>query len=76
MLLTLVGVKWADDLAVSGMVRWTPQSGAVTATLTMVGPGGATGDMSASWNARMTDALAEVSGFFDGQVIAAVLPAP
>jgi hypothetical protein len=75
-LLTLVGVKWVDDLAVSGVVRWAPQSGAVTATLTMVGPGGDTGDMSISWNARVTGALAEVSGLFDGQVVAAVLPAP
>ena len=75
-LLRLVGVKWVDDLAVSGVVRWAPKSGAVTATLTMVGQGGDTGQMSVTWNARVTDALAEVSGFFDGHVVAAVLPVP
>lgn len=75
-LLTLVGVKWVDDLVVSGVVRWAPQSGAVAATLTMVGPGRDTGKMSVAWNTRVTCALAEVSGFFDGQVVAAVLPAP
>jgi len=74
--LTLAGVKWVSDLAVSGLVRWAPQSGAVTATLTMVGAGGATGEISVSWNSRLTGALAEVSGVVDGQFIAAVLPAP
>ena len=72
----LVGVKWVDDLAVDGVVRWDPQSGAVTATLTMVGPGGDTGQMSITWNARVTGALAEVSGNYDGQPIVALLPAP
>jgi pimeloyl-ACP methyl ester carboxylesterase len=75
-LLTLAGVKWVDDLAVDGVVRWAPQSGAVAATLTMVGPGGDIGQMSITWNARVIGALAEVRGIFDGKPIVAALPAP
>jgi pimeloyl-ACP methyl ester carboxylesterase len=74
--LTLAGVKWVVDVVVDGVVRWAPQSGAVAATLAMVGPGGATGQMSITWNTRVTGALAEVTGIFDGQPIVASLPAP
>jgi pimeloyl-ACP methyl ester carboxylesterase len=74
--LTLTGVRWVGDLAIDGVVHWAPQSGAVTAALTMVGPGGDTGRMSMTWNARVTGALATVSGIYDRHAIAAVLPAP
>jgi TAP-like protein len=76
LVLTLAGVKWVVDVVVDGVVRWAPQSGAVAATLAMVGPGGATGQMSITWNTRVTGALAEVTGIFDGQPIVASLPAP
>jgi pimeloyl-ACP methyl ester carboxylesterase len=74
--LTLTGVRWVDDLAVDGVVRFDPQSGAVTATLTMVGPGGDTGRMHVTWDARVTGDLAAVSGAYDGAPIVATLPAP
>jgi pimeloyl-ACP methyl ester carboxylesterase len=74
--LTLTGVQWVDDLAVDGVVRWDPRSGAVAARLTMVGPRRERGQMSITWNARVTGALATVSGMYDGQTIAAALPAP
>ena len=65
-----------DDLAVDGVVRFDPQSGAVAATLTTVGPRGDIGRMSITWNARVTGALAAVRGIYDGAPIVAVLPAP
>ena len=74
--LPLVGVKWVVDVVVDGVVRWVPQSGAVAATLAMVGPGGETGHMSITWNTRVSGALAEVTGIFDRQPIVASLPAP
>jgi pimeloyl-ACP methyl ester carboxylesterase len=76
MVFTLTAVKWVDDLAVDGTVHWAPQSGTVTAMLTMAGPGGDAGHISITWNARVTGAVAEVRGMFDGQPIVAELPAP
>ena len=69
-------IEWVDDLAVDGVVHWDSVSGAVRATLTMVGPGGDTGRMSITWNARTTGVLAAVRGIYGGQPIVAALPAP
>jgi pimeloyl-ACP methyl ester carboxylesterase len=75
-LLALAGVKWVSDLAVDGVVRWDPQLAAVVATLTVVGPGNDAGRMSITWNARLDNAFATVTGVFDGHPIVARLPAP
>jgi pimeloyl-ACP methyl ester carboxylesterase len=74
--LTLAGVKWVNDLMVDGVVNWDPLSGVVTATLRLFGPRNDTGQVSITWNARVNNALATVTGIFAGQPIVATLPAP
>jgi hypothetical protein len=74
--LTLAAVKWVNDLTVDGVVNWDPLSGAVSATLRLFGPGSDTGQVAITWDARVNNAPATVTGMFAGQPIVATLPAP
>lgn len=71
---TLDQVRWTEDLAVSGTVRWNQETGAVTAELTLAGAG--TGTVGLAWNDRETDAVAKVTGTIGGRKLAAERIAP
>lgn len=64
-LFTLRGVRWAEDLAVSGRLRWNQTTGEVTARLELAGAGA--GSLELSWNDRVTDALVTVVGAVNGE---------
>ncbi|MFE0755719.1 alpha/beta fold hydrolase [Inquilinus sp. NPDC058860] len=67
-------VRWAEDLAVSGTIRWDQSTGDVTAELTL--EGAATGTLTLAWNDRDTDAMARITGTIDGRTVAAERIAP
>ena len=71
---TLDQVRWAEDLAVSGTIRWDQSTGDVTADLTLAGA--ATGTVALAWNDRDTDAMARITGTIDGRALSAERIAP
>lgn len=71
---TLDQVRWAEDLAVSGTLRWNQDTGAVTAELTLDGAG--TGTVELAWNDRETNAVARITGAIGGRMVAAERIAP
>lgn len=71
---TLDQLRWAEDLAVSGTIRWNQSTGDVTAELTLAGA--ATGTLALAWNDRDTDAVARITGTIDGRAVAAERIAP
>jgi len=71
---TLDQVRWAEDLAVSGTIRWNQATGDVTAELTL--EGAAAGTLALAWNDRDTDAMARITGTIDGRAVAAERIAP
>jgi pimeloyl-ACP methyl ester carboxylesterase len=71
---TLDQLRWAEDLAVSGTIRWDQSTGDIAADLTLAGA--ATGTLSLAWNDRDTDAMARITGTIDGRAVAAERIAP
>ncbi len=71
---TLDQLRWAEDLAVSGTIRWDQSTGDIAADLTLAGA--ATGTLSLTWNDRDTDAMARITGTIDGRAVAAERIAP
>ena len=71
---TLDHVRWAEDLAVSGTIRWNQSTGAVTADLTL--DDAATGTVTLAWNDRETDAMAQITGLIGDRTLAAERIAP
>jgi len=68
---TLAGLRWTEDVAVSGDVAWNIASGEVQVQLTLAG-----GRIEARWRDRVPDALARIAGTLNGRRIAATMPAP
>jgi pimeloyl-ACP methyl ester carboxylesterase len=71
---TLDHVRWAEDLAVSGTLRWNQSTGDITADLTL--DGAATGTVALAWNDRDTDAVARLTGTIGGHALVAERLAP
>lgn len=71
---TLDGLRWTDDLAVSGTVDWNYSGGQVVARLTL--SGATTGMLEIGWNDRQPEARATIAGQIDGRSIQATMPAP
>ena len=55
-------VRWVDDVAVSGTMRWQRATGAVEAGLRVRGPGAARGRLSVRWNDWEPTAIAVARG--------------
>lgn len=70
----LDGLKWTDDLAVSGTLTGNPASGAVDASLTLLGA--STGTLQDHWTDNAPLASAAVSGALGGHAIVATMVAP
>jgi pimeloyl-ACP methyl ester carboxylesterase len=73
--LSLDGVRWTEDLAVSGTVDHLSRSGAVRAVLEMTGPAGS-GRLDIRWHEGAAQATARISGEVDGARVVARQPAP
>ncbi|WP_026869090.1 alpha/beta fold hydrolase [Inquilinus limosus] len=67
-------LRWVEDLAVSGTVRWNQATGDIAAELTLAGA--ATGTLALAWNDRDTDAMARITGTIEGRTVAAERLAP
>lgn len=68
------GLRWVDDLRVSGRVRWDRTTGEASATMRLAGAGG--GSLEATWNDWETQAEAHVTGRVGGRAVDVSVPAP
>jgi pimeloyl-ACP methyl ester carboxylesterase len=73
---TLKNVRWVEDLAVSGTAEWNGNTGAVIARLTYKNAKGETAKLTAQWNDRDTNAVAQLAGTVGDRTIRASMPAP
>ena len=71
---TLSGVRWTDDLAVSGKAAFDARAARATARLTLAG--GAAGTLDAKWATAGSAAVAELRGTIGGRAVRATMPAP
>jgi len=74
--LVLHGVRWTEDLAVSGSIDWPGRSGTVRASVTLDGPRAARGRLELQWPEDVPRGRASASGTLGGRAVAAEAPAP
>jgi pimeloyl-ACP methyl ester carboxylesterase len=72
----LAGIRWAEDLAVSGTVEWTPTHGEARAQLRFHTTAGPSGRLTIRWSEGAGDARARIDGRIDGRAITASALAP
>jgi hypothetical protein len=72
----LQGVRWTQDVAVSGKVSWNQVTNIITAQVTLRDDGHALGALSIRWNDADIDAVASISGNIDGATLRASRIAP
>ena len=72
----LDGVRYTNDIAVSGSVKWNTSSGAVSANVTLVRGGVSIGALKMSWSDADSNAIASIQGQILNQVLAASRIAP
>lgn len=72
----LQGVRWTEDLAVSGRIDWPGRRGVVHADLRLDGPPHATGMVHLEWQEDVSDASATARGTLGGKNVFAEAPAP
>jgi len=71
---TLDGLRWTEDLPVSGDIDWDRRTGDVRAELTLAGAD--QGKVSVRWNARTVAPRARIDGAIGRQPVHAWMPAP
>ncbi len=72
---SLHGMKWVEDVAVSGTMRWAytyPGDAVATATVS----GAETGSLTIAWQSRVPGATATITGRIGGRKIVATMYAP
>jgi TAP-like protein len=67
----LDGLRWTDDVAVSGTITWNVDTSEVRVQLST-----ATGQIDAIWHDRVADSVATITGRLNGRRIAATMTAP
>jgi pimeloyl-ACP methyl ester carboxylesterase len=72
----LQGVRWTQDVAVSGTVSWDTSTSAISAQLTLRNAGKSLGALTVSWNDADINAVASVSGNINGATLKAKRIAP
>jgi pimeloyl-ACP methyl ester carboxylesterase len=72
----LKGLKWTEDIAVSGTVSWDQTSNIITAEVTLKGSGTQLGTLQISWNDADINAMASVTGNIQGAALVAKRIAP
>jgi pimeloyl-ACP methyl ester carboxylesterase len=73
--LTLRGVRWTGDVAVSGHIEWPGRTGLVHGHLELQTPAGG-GTLEIAWPEGVSPARATVHGNLDGRAVVADAPAP
>ena len=74
---SLDGVRWTADVAVSGQVRVPAgRHGDIEARVTLLGPGKLAGNLAISWPRYPADAHAQIVGVIGGEPVRAVMSAP
>jgi pimeloyl-ACP methyl ester carboxylesterase len=73
--LTLRNVRWSEDLAVSGKLRWPDQNARVEGELMLAGAAEVSGPLSVSW-IEGTAQRAQIHGKLGNAVVAAEMAAP
>ena len=73
---TLDGVRYTNDVAVSGKIKWNTSTGAVTANVTLARGTMSLGTLKMSWSDADIDAIAAVQGTIQNQAVAANRIAP
>jgi hypothetical protein len=68
-------VKWVDDVAVSGAMRWHRRTGVVAAAVTVGGAGAWAGRLRLRWNDSARHPWATVRGTLGGQAVRFTFPA-
>jgi pimeloyl-ACP methyl ester carboxylesterase len=71
---SLDGIRWVEDLAVSGTARFDARSASARASLTLTGA--SRGEVDAAWPTSGSRARAELQGTIDGYRLHATMPAP
>jgi pimeloyl-ACP methyl ester carboxylesterase len=72
---TLKGLRWVDDVAVSGTLDWNRTTGWITAAVTVAGPAGESGALNLRWRDWDVHAVATVQGQIGGRPLDLQLPA-
>jgi pimeloyl-ACP methyl ester carboxylesterase len=72
----LSGIRWTNDVEVSGWIYWDYGTGSVTANLSVTGPRTSSGSLIAAWDDRQPHAAASISGQLGGRDIYATMYAP
>ncbi len=73
---TLTNVRWTDDTQVSGTGTWNQDTGHITASVTVTGPGGLTVTMDVVYDDYEPDSVALLTGSANGQTLVASVPTP
>jgi hypothetical protein len=73
---TLTGLKWTQDVAVSGIVSWDQTSNIITAHVTLNSSGALVGNLQIRWNDADINARATVTGTIQGATLNADRIAP
>ena len=71
---TLAGYRLAENLGLTGEVRWNRKTGAVTADVTL--DGAATGNLKLKWADDRPGTAASATGKVDGTTVNGAFPAP
>jgi len=72
----LQGVRWTQDVAVSGTVSWDQSTNLITANVTLQNAGKLLGSMNVRWNDADINAVATVTGTIQGATLNARRIAP
>jgi hypothetical protein len=73
--LSLDGVRWTEDMAVSGTVDYSGRSDEVRAAVELTGTAGL-GRLDIRWREGVANATARITGEIDGMRVVARQPAP
>ena len=68
-------VQWTNDLTATGQIVWDQDDGSITADVVLKAAGHR-GTLTVTWNNRLRDAKASLSGRIDGQTVEAEMLAP
>jgi pimeloyl-ACP methyl ester carboxylesterase len=72
----LRGLRWTEDVSVTGVVDWNTDNGEISARLLVREEGTEPGILTLTWSDREPEADATITGFMGGRSVHATMPAP
>ena len=73
---TLTNVRWTDDTRVNGTLSWHQETGRITASVTVTGPGTLSATVDVAYDDYVPGGRATLTGTAGGQALAATVPIP